>query len=435
MPQTNSIAIERFWKRYRQILKDYHIEGKNADWYERRVDAFIQATNNTRLKDKTTEDLNAYLSHVVNRTNLEDWQYLQILEALRLLFQKMLGLPWALEFPWEAWKEPHLNFPDLLERYSVRKRFKKTPPPSIRFKDSLEGFKAADHLREELEKLRSAIRVRHYSIRTEQTYEGWVLRFITFHDYKQPHTLDSAAIHTYLNYLADARRVSASTQNQALNALVFFYQYVLERQIGEIGEFNRAKRPVRLPIVLSRKEVIALSNGLKDTHKLMAGLLYGAGLRLMECVRLRVKDIDFHQAQILVRDGKGQKDRITILPEKYHVPLQEHLRKVKTLYENDLQAGAGEAYIWPSLGRKYPKAAKEWAWQYVFPAMGLSKDPRSGKIRRHHIHESVLQRAVKKAAEKTGIAKQVNCHTLRHSFATHLLQAGYDIRTVQELLA
>ena len=357
MAQENSNAIERFWKRYRTILADHNINGKNADWHRRWVDSFIQATNNTRLQDKTAEDLNAYLSKIVTRTNLEDWQYLQILEALRLLFQKMLKLPWAHHFPWEAWKEPHLNFPDTVERYNVRKRCNHTSSSS-EFKDSLEGHKAADHFREELEKLRGAIRVRHYSIRTEQTYESWVLRFTTFHDYKQADQLDSRDIHGYLNYLADVRRVSASTQNQAMNALVFLYQYVLERQIGEIGEFTRAKRPVRLPIVLTRKEVIALSNELKGIPKLMAGLLYGSGLRLMECVRFRVKDIDFQQAQILVRDGKGQKDRITVLPEKYHKPLQEHLSKVKKLYQNDLEAGAGEAYIWPSLGPKIPKCCQ-----------------------------------------------------------------------------
>ena len=434
MPQTHSNAIERFWKRYRTILADHDIKGKNAKCYERRVDSFIQATIATRLRDKTAEDIKAYLSNVLNRTNLEDWKYLQILDAIRLLFQQMLNLSWAKHFPWEAWKEPHLNFPDIVERYDVRRRFNHPSLSTPRFKDSLEGCKAAYRFQKELEKLHTAIRVRHYSIRTDQSYKRWVLRFITFHDYHHLDTLDSKAIHSYLNFLADVRRVSASTQNQALNALVFFYQYVLERQFGEIGDFTRAKRPARLPVVLTREEITCLIDQLEGINWLMAGMLYGAGLRLMECVRLRVKDVDFQHGQILVRDAKGQKDRITVLPEKYHKSLQEHLSKVKMLYQSDLEAGAGEAYIWPSLGRKYPNAAKEWKWQYVFPATGLSKDPRRGKIRRHHIHESSLQRAVKKAAAAAGIPKQVNCHALRHSFATHLLQAGYDIRTVPELL-
>ena len=317
MPQTHSNAIERFWKRYRTILADHDIKGKNAKWYERRVDSFIQATTATRLRDKTAEDIKAYLSNVLNRTNLEDWKYIQILDAIRLLFQQMLNLSWARDFPWEAWKEPHLNFPDVLEKYSLRRRLNNEMLLARRFKDSLEGHRAADHLQEEIDKLRRAIRVRHYSIRTEQTYESWILRFITFNDYKRPDLLGSDDIHRYLNYLADIRRISASTQNQALNALVFFYHHVLERKIGEIGEFTRAKRPVRLPVVLSREEITALSDQLDGIQWLMAGLLYGSGLRLMECVRLRVKDVDFQQGQILVRDAKGQKDRITVLPEKY----------------------------------------------------------------------------------------------------------------------
>ncbi len=255
-----------------------------------------------------------------------------------------------------------------------------------------------------------------------------------FHKMKPVESLSASDIKAYLDYLAVQRKVSASTQNQALNALVFLYEYVLKREIGIIGDFTRAKRPVRLPVVLAREEVDKLLNALSGTYALMAGLLYGSGLRLMECVRLRVKDVDFAQNQIMVRDGKGQKDRITILPKRFHQPLKEQLSFVKKLHEEDLAKGFGEVYLWPSLERKYKNAPRELIWQYVFPGNNLSVDPRSGKVRRHHINENALQKVIKKTIVELNINKKVSCHTLRHSFATHLLEGGYDIRTVQELL-
>lgn len=209
---------------------------------------------------------------------------------------------------------------------------------------------------------------------------------------------------------------------------------VLGKEPGEIGEFSRAKRPVRLPVVLSRNEVVKLLQVMTEPYSLMAGLLYGCGLRVMECMRLRVKDIDFDQSQIIVRDGKGQQDRITILPDRYKIALQNQLQDVREIHQTDLQKGFGEVYIWPSLARKYKNISKEWVWQYVFPSSKLSIDPRSGQTRRHHVHETVLQRNIKRAAMDANINKRVTCHTLRHSFATHLLEGGYDIRTVQELL-
>jgi len=250
-----------------------------------------------------------------------------------------------------------------------------------------------------------------------------------------PRSLDPAvAVKEYLEYLAMKREVSASTQNQALNALVFLYGQALGKPIGEIGEFARAKRPQRLPEVMTRDEVGSLLSKMDGVTGLMAGLLYGSGMRLMECVRLRVKDIDFFRNQITVRDGKGQKDRITMIPERFASPLKEHLSRVKAIYEQDLAQGTADVYLWPGLARKYPNAGKEWIWQYVFPAKGMAVDPRSGKARRHHIDETVIQKAVKEAVLQAGINKRVGCHTLRHSFTTHLLEARYDIRTVQELL-
>ncbi len=238
----------------------------------------------------------------------------------------------------------------------------------------------------------------------------------------------------YLEYLAVERKVSLSTPRQALNALVFFYDQALKEPLGLIGDFAPARKPKRLPVVLTKNEIDRLLEALSEPYSLMAGLLYGAGLRLMECIRLRVQDIDFEQNQILVRDGKGGKDRVTILPDKYQPALRKHLERVRSVHNEDLEKGFGEVYIPPALERKYKNAVREWGWQYVFPAGRLSADPRSGKIRRHHMHSTGLQKAIKTAARKAGLTKRASCHTLRHSFATHLLEAGYDIRTVQELL-
>jgi integron integrase len=247
--------------------------------------------------------------------------------------------------------------------------------------------------------------------------------------------MGASEIRTFLTHLAVNRNVAASTQNQALNALVFLYKAVLRIEPGDFGPIERAKRPVRLPVVLTREEVNRLLNAVPaGTIALMVRLLYGTGMRLMECLRLRVKDIDFGRNQMMVRDGKGAKDRVTLLPEAVKSGLEQHLERVKTLHQRDLEQGYGEVYLPYALARKYPNAGKEWSWQYVFPANKRSIDPRTGGIRRHHAGEQTLQRAVKQALRWAGIAKPASCHSLRHSFATHLLEAGYDIRTVQELL-
>jgi len=260
------------------------------------------------------------------------------------------------------------------------------------------------------------------------------MRFLAFHGMKPVEKLGSNHIREYLDYLAQVRLVSASTQNQALNAIVFLFGQVLKVDPGEFDDFTRAKRPRRIPEVLTSTEVKKLLAQLKGVHLLMAGLMYGAGLRLMECLRLRVKDIDFHARQVIVRDGKGQKDRVTVLPEKYVPLLHKQLEYAKRLYENDREEGIPGVFIWPALERKYPNASREWIWQYVFPSPRLSVDPLTKKVRRHHMHATGVQRAVREAAKKAAITKHVSCHTLRHSFATHLLEQGYDIRTVQELL-
>ena len=285
-----------------------------------------------------------------------------------------------------------------------------------------------------LDQVRDRLRVKHYSIRTETQYLQWIKRFILFHDKRHPREMGAVEVEAFLTYLAVAGRVAAATQNQALSALLFLYREVLNIDLPWLDKVVRAKQPQRLPVVLTRQEVTAILDRMTGVHGLMARLLYGTGMRLMECVRLRVKDVDFERAEIVVRDGKGAKDRITMLPQAMIGPLQDHLRWRRQLFEDDKAKGRAAVYLPDALGKKYPTAAVDWPWQYIFPSGSYSIDPRSGEERRHHIDEKLLQRAVKKAVLASGVAKLATPHTFRHSFATHLLQSGYDIRTVQELL-
>jgi len=285
-----------------------------------------------------------------------------------------------------------------------------------------------------LDRLREALRSRHYSRRTEQAYCHWVRRFIFFHKLRHPADMAEPEINTFLTHLAVKEKVSASTQNQALSALLFLYRHVLGRPIGDLGEVIRARKPKRLPVVLTREEVKAILGSLTSDKWLMASLMYGSGLRLMECLRLRIQDIDFARNEIIVRDGKGAKDRRTMLPESLKRPLEEHLRNVRAIHQLDLADGWGRVQMPEALDRKYPNAPVDWRWQWVFPQENRWKNSRTGEEGRHHAHETILQRAVAAAVQRAGIAKHAGCHTLRHSFATHLLEAGYDIRTIQELL-
>lgn len=285
-----------------------------------------------------------------------------------------------------------------------------------------------------LDQVRDKIRVKHYSIRTETQYIQWIKRFIYFHGKRHPRDLGASEVEAFLSHLATERNVSASTQNQALSALLFLYREVLGIVLPWMDTMVRAKRPQRLPSVLTRSEVSQVLERMEGTYGLMARLLYGTGMRLMECCRLRVKDVDFGQREILIREGKGAKDRVTMLPETLILPLQEHLAKRRRLYDDDFAKGMAEVFLPDALARKYPHAAIEWVWQYVFPSGSYSVDLRSGHERRHHIDEKLLQRAMKRAVTASGVVKFATPHTLRHSFATHLLEGGYDIRTVQELL-
>ena len=285
-----------------------------------------------------------------------------------------------------------------------------------------------------LDRVRDAIRLRHYSYRTEETYVHWIKRFIYFHEKRHPDDMGEPEVTAFLNHLARERNVAASTQNQALSAILFLYKEVLARPLGWLEGLEWARRPARVPTVLTAVEAQRLLAHLEGTKWIMASLMYGAGLRLRECLKLRVKDLDFEYRQIVVRDGKGAKDRITVLPAAVMEPLKLHLVRVKALHEKDLAAGFGDVELPDALDRKYPRAAYDWGWKFAFPSYKLSADPRTGVIRRHHVFENFVARAIKQAARSAGITKHVSSHTLRHSFATHLLESGYDIRTVQELL-
>ena len=282
--------------------------------------------------------------------------------------------------------------------------------------------------------VRRALRVRHRSERTEDAYVGWIKRFVRFHGMRHPAEMGEAEIEQYLTHLAEVGKVSASTQSQAASALIFLYKVVLGRKLGWVDGVVRAKAPRRLPVVLTRSEVRAVFEHLQGSKLLVAMLLYGSGLRLMECLNLQVKDVDMERGEICVRRGKGAKDRVTVLPASVKDRLSAHLAEVRERHQRDLANGAGYVELPNALERKYPRANREWAWQFVFPAGRLWTDPRTGRGYRRHLHETAVQRAVKEAVRRAGITKRATCHTFRHSFATHLLEDGYDIRTVQELL-
>lgn len=301
--------------------------------------------------------------------------------------------------------------------YVIRERFEPKPGPARL-----------------LDQVRDAIRARHYSPRTEKAYVSWIRKFILYHGKQHPSRLGEPEIVRFLSHLASRQNVSASTQNQALSALLFLYRVVLGVDLGELSGVVRPRRPVRVPVVLSRAEVKALLGQLYGVCWLVASVLYGGGLRLREALTLRVKDVDFDRNEITVRDGKGRKDRVTMLPRSLKRPLAAHLRRVKRQHANDLKSGRGSVEMPYALGRKYPNADKEWCWQWVFPASRFYLARETGALRRHHYHASAVQREVKQAARRAGLTKPASCHTLRHSFATHLLESGQDIRTIQELL-
>jgi len=344
------------------------------------------------------------------------------------LYQVFFDVEWA-----HLWNWP-LGLAHGKPSGGARPWFSRRVTPDSKMPDRVDTKNVEARFGELIEQIHNQIRIRHYSVRTEDAYVDWAKRFISFHGLKSPQEVGTEGVREYMEYLAIRREVSASTQNQALNALVFLFKQVLGIELGVIGEFARAKKPKLTPICLGRDEVERLLNELPGTYKLMGLLMYGSGLRLLDCACLRVMDIDFAQGQIVVQKGKGGKDRITGLPEICIEMLVEHLKRVKALHDKDMANGFGRTYLPQEIENTHPAAATDWGWQFVFPSSRISADERTGVIRRGHVHETALQKTIKDAAEKAGLAKNVSCHTLRHSFATHMLEDGHDIRTVQELL-
>ena len=392
----------------------------------RHVEDLIKETDQTPLRSLQRSEVEAFFRRRADNPRLEDWQVGQCVEAIRLVLKDLAGAAICADIDWDYWRGAsrslEVTHPSLARDEALEKVVNRAT--------SKAGSKAHGEV---LEQLIRAIRARHYSIRTEKAYVDWAARFFAFCKNAGDLSPSPLQVQGYLEYLAVERKVSASTQNQALNALVFLFKNVLEQPLGEL-EFPRARRPKRLPVVLTTSEVRSLLISMDGVYALMAGLMYGTGMRLMECVRLRVMDIDFGNRQIVVHDGKGKKDRVVPLPKRYETELKLQLEQGQTLHRQDLGEGHGQAYMPAALARKYPKASREWIWQYVFASSRLSVDPRSAEVRRHHLHQTSLQKAIGAAAKRSKISKRVNSHALRHSFATHLLEAGYDIRTVQELL-
>lgn len=423
---------KRFWNNYIKHISKQGVRDSSLRWYVIRAEQYIKAVSDKRLVDHTPDDVLKYLRKISKMNGLSDWQFRQSIDAIQNLFV-LLEVKWINEIDWKHWLESSTSLstshPTIAREIPAEQTVEKL--------SRIKGSSLAETrklYKNEIKQLLLEIRKRGYSIRTEQSYESWAARFILFCDNRPPSKLGTEDVVSFLQHLAIRRNVAASTQNQALNALVFFFANAMKKPLGDLGNFIRAKRPKKLPVILSPQEVNRLLSCMEDKQWIMASLLYGSGMRLMECVRLRIQDVDFDYMQIVIRDGKGKKDRIVPLPNSLVGPLNNHLAIVRQIHQDDLEEGYGNVFLPDALSKKYPNAVREWRWQYVFPSARLSRDPRTGETRRHHIHESNLQKYVKSAAEKMNINKRVNCHALRHSFATHLLENGYDIRTVQELL-
>ena len=431
-------SVSRFWENFINISKRYKVKPTAVKWLVRDAESYINYYPDIKLVNHKADFVEKYLRDQSQNKRLEDWQFRQKVLAIKILFVDMVKVDWSNHFPWQQWD----NIADSLSGKTTSNDYSKDDlsrlKESLRDKnDSSSGLfnKVFSIHPLHIENLVKTIRLKHYSIRTEESYLNWFLRFIYFHNMEDPSTLGENDIIAYLEYLVFKRKVSSSTQSQALNALIFFYKKVLGYEMSDAIEFTRSKKPKRLPVVLSKNEINHFLSSMDvSIHSLMANLVYGCGMRLMECMRLRILDVDFDYQQIMIREAKGKKDRVVPIPKKLIERLKRQISSVAVMHKRDLEQGYGSVYIPEALSRKYPNAKNEFKWQYVFPATVISKDPRTGVLRRHHIHESVLQKYVRHTARKLGFSKRVTCHVLRHSFATHLLENGYDIRTVQELL-
>ena len=431
LARLNKEKVDKFWVNYKKLLIFNGIKSPFDEWYVIRVKHYIKAHSNLKLAFHTSQNVDVWFSELGINNELEVWQFKQVVFSLKILFDNFLHVEWAKNYPWDQkiseYDVQHANALPVLSD-------KNSQTCSFMYQKERNSRSLLSRYSDALEPMIKSIRLKYYSIRTEEAYTQWAARFFAFHNTIDIKDLDGQHVVAYLEYLVLVKNVAVSTQKQCLNAIVFYFRYVLEKDLGSIGEFVKSKKPKRLPTVLTKDETRLYINELTGVYQVMAKLLYGSGLRLMECVRLRVKDVDFGYRQIIVRDGKGMKDRVVPLPDTLIVDLKRQIESARLLHDKDLGAGHGMVYLPFALAEKYANAPTEFKWQYVFPSTRLSVDPRSGKVRRHHIHESGLQNHIKKVSDKLAVNKQVNCHTFRHSFATHLLESGADIRTVQELL-
>ncbi len=398
----------QFWQSYENCLVKHRIPPKYIHWYVNWCRQFVKFCGSLPTADCHPAHVTAFLDNLRESESFKSWQYNQARIALWLFVREHLKLSWAIDQT-----QPNRSL-------------------VIKFQGNNVSLSAAHQAT--LQKMRSNLVGRQYAKRTVSAYMDWASRFLAHYPHRKITDLDATAVKSYLTFLVEKHNVAVNTQKQALNALVFLFNESEERPLGDFSDFMRAKKPVKVPVVLTRDEVGGLLDALTPPYSLFGGLLYGAGMRLMEVIRLRIKDVDFAQGQILVRDGKGRKDRVTILPDVCCLALKAQIAEARALHAKDLQQDYGEVWLPAALEKKYPGACRDWRWQYVFPATRVSVDPESGKIRRHHFDESTVQRAVREAARQCELSKTVTPHTLRHSFATHLLESGYDIRTVQELL-
>jgi integron integrase len=423
-------SIDRFWDNYLFILKNNAIPKNSIPYYRKHTEAYIKANLNTPLSSQTSQDVDRYLNAKGRLAELKEWQFRQIADAIRLLFTELVRPQWSESYDWFQWRafarELEPDHPSLMRDADPGSLVAPSSNQHIlRFRTNF----SETHLA-----FVKTIRVRQMAVKTEKTYEQWIARFLRNCKWQEIDKLGPEDVKRFLEHLAVSRKVSASTQKVALNALIFLFREVLGRDIQNVLSFTRASSKQRIPTVLSVDEIRRLLEEMSGRSQLMASLMYGTGMRVMECTRLRVQDIDFDYQQITVREAKGNKQRVVPLPEKLMPLIRTHLAQVKAMHDEDLSAGFGEVLLPVALARKMGAAAKSFSWQYVFPATRIAFDHRTGKTRRHHIHETSLQKAIKNAARKANLTKRVTSHTLRHSFATHLLESGKDIRLIQELL-
>ena len=424
------LADNKVWHDFTKQLEEKKINPKAIPWYIRRARFFLSKAKNTRLSELTDERVIQYLEFISHDKIMDDWQVNQAVDAVCFLVRDIFHLQWSSKVDWQSFKRDenyssvhHAKFVDKLD-----------VPELVEQRVAQFDQELLDAYGEVLTKIVRTLRVRNYSARTEEVYLMWARRFLLFYGNAGAGGITDQTARNFLEHLALVRQVAPNTQKQALNALAFFFRFGLEREMGNISNFIKAKSAQRLPVVLSKKEVQLVFSKLSGLHYLMTGLLYGSGLRLMECIRMRVQDVDFDYHQLIIRNGKGMKDRVVPLPQRFEDNLQQQIEKVKQLHDKDLLLNIDGVYLPYALERKYPNAGKELGWQYLFPSTRIATDQRTGKTRRHHLHESSLQKMIRRAGQESGVTKRVHSHVFRHSFATHLLEAGYDIRTVQDLL-